>query len=657
MPFLLDYSPSNIEISDAVNYLLGNLNPGTIVDQKTGEITTNNTVIGYLYQYVSIKYAQSYDGTVGFSNVPTNALYFGVRNTNSTVESTDPADYVWRQATGGFGTTKFLWYVCIGGRQIKFYVGAIPPSADWLQDSGSAIDLDIVFSSLVASLIRPIDVVPANSSGVVATLPSSNYIKLYMGNTQVTNGVTYSGTATKNGLTLTVNSSTGEITFSQTSWTTIQETFVITATVVGVNFTVGYSITKAVAGPTGADGNKSITICCFKWSNSGASVPSQSFTYTWATGNISAYPSGWTSAATTSPGTGYTLYQLNLIIVDTVGAATTNANWNSATLNSIGYREDGSIGLQGDGARIAYCKSTIASPSGTTTSTGSSSLPATGSFGLTGSVFYTSPPSLVTGEYLYQTDGIYVVSTNTITWSTPYLSNLKVGSLSAISANLGVVEISTDGNLHSGKTSFADTTAGFFLGNDSGTPRLSIGNSSKSLSWDGSSLTLNGDLIATGNINNHAVTNTVMTFSSFTPTVNGNDYGTPFVNFTAITITTIAGSSVRIDAPVYCYLDLTNTAIETLEFNVALYKGSTVLTSVMRCARSCYNVFEARSYFDSMNLSYIDTPSSGSNTYQIQAWVVFRDSTGAAVTSGLGGSSTNVYYYFELPFIVQEIKR
>lgn len=105
----------------------------------------------------------------------------------------------------------------------------------------------------------------------------------------------------------------------------------------------------------------------------------------------------------------------------------------------------GTTGTDGNSAKLAYCKSTIASPSGTTTSTGPSSLPATGSFGLTGSVFYTSPPAITTGEYLYQTNGIYVPGTNTVSWSTPYLSNLKVGSLSAISAELGAVKCSTGG--------------------------------------------------------------------------------------------------------------------------------------------------------------------------------------------------------------------
>ena len=150
---------------------------------------------------------------------------------------------------------------------------------------------------------------------------------------------------------------------------------------------------------------------------------------------------------------------------------------------------------------MAYCKSTIASPAGTTTSTGSTSLPATGSFSLTGSVFYTAPPTLATGEYLYQTDGIYVVSTNTITWQTPYLSNLKVGSLQAISANMGVVSIANPGSIATYGRSYGSTTvAGFFLGYDSTTYKFDLGNATGTtyFKYDGTNVSMKGGVILGG---------------------------------------------------------------------------------------------------------------------------------------------------------------
>jgi hypothetical protein len=96
-------------------------------------------------------------------------------------------------------------------------------------------------------------------------------------------------------------------------------------------------------------------------------------------------------------------------------------------------------------------------------------------------VSFTATATLVDGQYMYQSDGILNSSTNTITWGMPYLSNLKVGSLSALSASLGTVNIASGGALYSGKTTFSDTTtAGFFLGNDSGVPKFRIANADNS---------------------------------------------------------------------------------------------------------------------------------------------------------------------------------
>jgi hypothetical protein len=138
---------------------------------------------------------------------------------------------------------------------------------------------------------------------------------------------------------------------------------------------------------------------------------------------------------------------------------------------------------------------------GTDTTSGGTSYPDTGlHFGVSGITWQASPPTLSVNESLFQSDGIYTTGGSTL-WQTPYLSNLKVGSLSAISANLGVVNIATSGNLNSGKTSYSDTTAGFFLGNDSGVPRLAIGNATNSMQWTGTALNIVGSITGTSSIN------------------------------------------------------------------------------------------------------------------------------------------------------------
>lgn len=152
MPFALDSSPSNIELSDAINYLLANFGANLSADPNTGLITgPTGQTIAYLYKYLSVRYADSADGSLNFSNSPTNRQFYGVRNNNDPTESTNPADYIWQRVAGGFGTTKFLFYKVSGGRQIEFFVGTVAPAYAWQQDSGAAIDLDAISVVITAT--------------------------------------------------------------------------------------------------------------------------------------------------------------------------------------------------------------------------------------------------------------------------------------------------------------------------------------------------------------------------------------------------------------------------------------------------------------------------------------------------------------------------
>jgi hypothetical protein len=147
MPFFLDGNPTQSEVADAVNYLLSNLNQTSTANPSNGQIVApGGNVTGYLYKYVAIKYADSFDGSVNFSNTPTNRLYYGLRNTDTaTPESTNPADYVWSLVSGGgFSTNKYLYYITTGGRQVQFAVATSTPNTGWIVDPGTAIDLDVI---------------------------------------------------------------------------------------------------------------------------------------------------------------------------------------------------------------------------------------------------------------------------------------------------------------------------------------------------------------------------------------------------------------------------------------------------------------------------------------------------------------------------------
>ena len=145
MPFALDSSPELNEISEAINYLLANFSSGVTADPNSGQVIgPTGNVLSYLYKYLAVKYADSFDGSLNFSDLPTSRLYYGLRNSDDSVESTNPADYIWYKVDGGFGTTKFLWYQTGGGRQVDFAVDTVAPNSYFIQAPTSAIDLDVV---------------------------------------------------------------------------------------------------------------------------------------------------------------------------------------------------------------------------------------------------------------------------------------------------------------------------------------------------------------------------------------------------------------------------------------------------------------------------------------------------------------------------------
>jgi hypothetical protein len=156
MPFLLDSDSLPSEMADSINYLLANFGANLSADPNSGEISgPSGIIIAYLYRYLAVKYADSADGSVNFSNSPTNREYYGLRNTNDTTESTNPADYIWNKVAGGFGTTKFLFYQTNGGRQINFVAATTAPDSTYLQESGPAIDLDVVTTTTAYNTAAP----------------------------------------------------------------------------------------------------------------------------------------------------------------------------------------------------------------------------------------------------------------------------------------------------------------------------------------------------------------------------------------------------------------------------------------------------------------------------------------------------------------------
>lgn len=158
------------------------------------------------------------------------------------------------------------------------------------------------------------------------------------------------------------------------------------------------------------------------------------------------------------------------------------------------------VGAQGQQARVAYITTAVAAPPAIPTAGVGDVVPTS----LDGTWSFT-PTAVGTSQFMYRSDGLLNSAGTLITWTTPYLSTLKVGKLSALTANVGNLVVESGGNISSGQTAF-NTGTGFWIENSGGTPKMSIGNSGgKNINWDGTSLNVNGDLIGTGNINANAI--------------------------------------------------------------------------------------------------------------------------------------------------------
>lgn len=266
MPFALGSDPSTSELSEAVNYLLNNFGANIAADPTTGEITgPTGTVIAYLYKYLAVKYADSADGSVNFSDSPTNRAYYGLRNSDSSVESTNPADYIWYKVSGGFGTTKFLWYQTGGGRQVDIVIDTAAPNTYFLQAPTTAIDLDVV----------------TGNNGKMYAMP---------------------------------------------------------------------------------------TIYIWTGSSTPPARPTTTSTYTWATGQISPVPSGWSSSVPSAPSGGTYLWQLTVPLIESINATTSIVDWTNTSYNIVAIAANGPTGPRTTTGYIYYQLSSLTAPAKPTAS-------------------------------------------------------------------------------------------------------------------------------------------------------------------------------------------------------------------------------------------------------------------------------------------------
>jgi hypothetical protein len=120
-----------------------------------------------------------------------------------------------------------------------------------------------------------------------------------------------------------------------------------------------------------------------------------------------------------------------------------------------------------------------------------------------------------------------------LTWNGTALT--VKGAVTATSGTFtGGVTIGTSGSLSSGQSAY-DTGTGYWLEYNGGTPRFSLGNSSgNKLTWNGTTLTINGSISGSFLTTNVAVTSVTCTYSGFS--------SAPTATTKAFTVTGVIGS-------------------------------------------------------------------------------------------------------------------
>jgi hypothetical protein len=266
-------------------------------------------------------------------------------------------------------------------------------------------------------------------------------------------------------------------------------------------------------GANGVNGTRTAVLELYQWSvNSPTNLPSGNSTYTWSSGQFTApgTPNGWTL----TPGAvvaGSTLWGVKRVYADNSTDATTSISWTGLT-GPYPVGAAGTVGAPGISARICFARfgSTILNPtSGTITTTGTTSVPSqtqsNSIWGLNTTWNDGADPNPNSTLTLWISDGVYNPTSNQTTWSTPYIASLRVGQLSAITINTGNlnadgnITVSNLGSIKGGQTDF-DTGNGFFLGYSGGTYKFSVGSATNDLIWNGTSLSITGNITGNSNI-------------------------------------------------------------------------------------------------------------------------------------------------------------
>jgi len=387
----------------------------------------------------------------------------------------------------------------------------------------------------------------------------------------------------------------------------------LTAATTSITWAATAALSTSVSG---VNGTRTAFLEVYLWAATTPTVfPSGTSTYTWATGAFTAptTPAGWsiTPGASTA---GYTLYGCAVSYADSLTTSTSSVTWSTSTAYAVGAA--GTNGVSAVRAYALYAGNPTVTGAAVTKS--GTTLPATTDFSPTSATaFTTNTQTPGSSQAMFQSDGLYYPVTNQTIWNTPYLSNLKVGNLSAITADLGTI---TAGDLSIGSSPAVSGTTmtgtGSHLYSDG---RFAMGKSTQNFVYNGTDVFLNGFTTATqtagGTIN---INNTTYTTAfTFTVVKAGNVLAFTSTNATATTNLAIANGGI------FMYI-----------ITALIDSSSAVVTSTV-CQYNHQPVFDGTNYSTKEPVSSVLTASLAVGTYTLgfKGYAAYSNSAGTGLAT------------------------
>jgi hypothetical protein len=367
-------------------------------------------------------------------------------------------------------------------------------------------------------------------------------------------------------------------------------------------------------GNPGQNGSRTAFLELYQWAASTPTTfPSDTSTYTWADGSftIPTIPNGWSiTPGSSSPG--FFLYGCSVRYADILTTSTTTITWNTSNAYIVGVAgSNGTAGTNGSNGAATYVITRVANDSSAPTNAEVNTLlgrnPVAGdictvsynNFNNAAVYRYTTAWALfqtyITGSLIVQN----TITGDKISANTISADKLSVDQLAAVSADTG--DLNVTGTFTANTAAISNTTMTGSGGVLYSSGNFAFGNSSTNISFNGTQMTLNGNVVATGNINLNAVT---LTSSAFTASNYRNTANATWQDAQTLTITT-SGSQVYVSSSGNALLgdglDGTDSVVYVPKFR--LVRGSTELM---------------QSSANNPAMSFSDTPTAGTYTYRLQ---------------------------------------